>query len=187
MKVRFRLLFLACLTVCFAGLLSAQDAPPPVEQVPADKSAPPPADNREKPPRTDNIGADESSSRETRIDVAPPSNDTKSHPEADLGDSDVGEFTPYNPMKALKDIEVGDYYAKRENYHASISRYREALEFKPHDAEATFKLAEVLSKTGDVTEARENYEAYLKILPNGPYAKKAKEALSKLKDKPAPH
>ena len=44
---------------------------------------------------------------------------------------------------------------------------------------------EVLNKTGDVAGARENYEAYLKILPNGPYAKKAKEALSKLKDKPA--
>jgi Flp pilus assembly protein TadD len=87
-------------------------------------------------------------------------------------------------MKALKDIEVGDYYAKRENYHAAVSRYREALEFKPHDAEATFKLAEVLNKTGDAAGARENYESYLKILPNGPYAKKAKEALGKLKDKP---
>jgi len=33
------------------------------------------------------------------------------------------------------------------NYNAAISRYREALDFKPHDAEATFKLAEVLNKT----------------------------------------
>ncbi len=87
-------------------------------------------------------------------------------------------------MKAMKDIEVGDFYVKKENYPAAISRYREALEFKPHDAEATFKLAEVLNKTGDVAGATEDYEAYLKILPNGPYAKKAKEALSKLKEKP---
>ncbi len=88
-------------------------------------------------------------------------------------------------MKAMKDVEIGDFYYKKENYQAAISRYREALEFKPHDAEATFKLAEVLNKTGDTAGAIENYQAYLKILPNGPYAKKAHEALDKLKAKPA--
>ena len=50
-------------------------------------------------------------------------------------------------MKAMKDVEVGDYYYKQENYKAAISRYREALEVKPHDAEATYKLAQVLDKT----------------------------------------
>lgn len=88
-------------------------------------------------------------------------------------------------MKAMKDIEVGDYYYKRDNYRAAISRYREALEYKPHDAEATFKLAEALNKSGDATDAGENYRAYLKILPSGPYAKKAKEALSRLKTAPS--
>jgi len=109
----------------------------------------------------------------------------KAHPEAGLGNGDIDEFTPYNPMKAMKDVEVGDFYYKKENYNAAISRYREALDFKPHDAEATFKLAEVLNKTGDTAGATENYQAYLKILPDGPYAKKAHEALSKLKEKMA--
>ncbi len=162
------------------GVCAAQDAPPPVEQLPTDKSAPPPSDNRKLPPRSDSVPADESSSSQTQIDISPPANDAKSHPEANLGDSGVDEFTPYNPMRALKDIEVGDFYFKRENYQAAISRYREALEYKPHDAEATYKLAEVLNKTGDLAGAKENYEAYLKILPNGPYAKKSREALSKL-------
>ncbi len=153
-----------------------------MEQVPVDKSAPPPKDNRKAPPRSDNLGPGESSSKQTEIDVSPPSDD-KSHPGADLGDSDVNEFTPWNPMKAMKDIEVGDFYVKKENYNAAISRYREALEYKPHDAEATFKLAEVLNKTGDRAGAIENYEAYLKTLPNGPYAKKAQESLAKLKEK----
>ena len=88
-------------------------------------------------------------------------------------------------MKALKDIEVGDFYFKKENYHAAISRYREALEYKPQDAEATFKLAEALNKSGDAAGATENYEAYLRILPNGPFARKAKEALSQLQAKHA--
>ena len=89
-------------------------------------------------------------------------------------------------MRAMKDVEVGDFYVRvKKNYPAAISRYREALEFKPHDAEATFKLAEVLNKTGDTAGAVENYEEYLKILPDGPYAKKAREELDKLKQKTA--
>ena len=185
MLVALRYLWLALLCVGLTGAALAQDAPPPVERLPTDKSAPPPKDNTRNPPRSDNVPAGESSSKQTQIDVSPPSNDTKSHPEAGLGDSeesDVNEFTPYNPMKALKAVEVGDWYYKQENYKAAISRYREALEYKPHDAEATFKLAEVLNKTGDTAGAKENFEAYLKILPNGPYAKKSREALSKLKD-----
>jgi tetratricopeptide (TPR) repeat protein len=180
MKVRFRFLFLAIACLFVTILAVAQDAPPPVEQVPTDKSAPPPSDNRKLPPRSDNVPAGESSSKQTQTDVSAPANDASSHPEADLSNGDVDEFTPYNPMKAMKDVEVGDFYYKRESYAAAISRYREALEFKPHDAEATFKLAQALNKTGDAAGARENYEAYLKILPDGPYAKKSKEALAKL-------
>jgi len=177
MDVRFGRLTLVLLCLCFAGAASAQQ--PPVEKVPVDKSAPPPPDNRESPPRSD-----ESSSKQTQIDISSPSDDLKKHPAAELDDADANEFTAWNPMKAMKDVEVGDFYYKQENYRAAISRYREALEYKPHDAEATFKLAEALSKTGDETGAAENYKAYLKILPNGPYARKAHEALEKLKAKP---
>lgn len=173
------------LCLCLAGIAAAQDGAP-VEQVPTDKSSPAPKDNAKAPPRSDNVPVGESSSATTRIDVSPPSNDTKSHPESGLDASaDVDEFTPYNPMKALKAVEVGDWYYKQQNYKAAISRYREALDFKPHDGEATFKLAEVLNKTGDLPGAVENYEDYLKVLPNGPHAKKAKEALEKLKAKTA--
>jgi tetratricopeptide (TPR) repeat protein len=182
MGVRFRYLILAVLCAWFTGIAVAQDQQP-VETVPTDKSAPPPKDNRRAPPRSDNIPPDESSSKQTEIDISPPSDDAKKHPESELGDSagEVNEFTPYNPMKAMKAVEVGDFYVKKENYSAAISRYREALEYKPHDAEATFKLAEVLNKTGNTAEATENYEAYLKMLPAGPYAKKAHEALAKMK------
>ncbi len=185
MNVRFRFLFLAVFCLCLVGLAAAQDDKP-VEQVPTDKSSPAPKDNAKAPPRSDNVPVGESSSTQTQIDISPPSNDTKSHPESGLdAESDVDEFTPYNPMKAMKSVEVGDWYYKQENYKAAISRYREALDFKPHDAEATFKLAEVLNKTGDLPGATENYEEYLKLLPDGPHAKKAREALEKLKEKTA--
>src|SRR5579864_9565945 len=171
MSVRFQLLLLAIACMVLAGASLAQDAPP-VERLPADKSASPPADNRKSPPRSDQVSDNESSSKQTEIDISPPAGDAAAHPEAELG-TGTDEFTPYNPMKAMKDIEVGDFYFKQENYRAAISRYREALEFKPGDAEATFKLAEALTKTGDTSEAIENYQQYLKTLPNGPYARKA--------------
>lgn len=184
MIVRYLYLLLAIVFVALSGIAVAQDGAP-VEQVPVDKSATAPKDNAKSPPRSDKVPPDESSSKQTQIDVAAPANDEKAHPEAGLGAGDADEFTPYNPMKAMKDVEVGDFYYKKENYGAAISRYREALEFKPHDAEATFKLAEALAKTDDIAGAKENYEAYLKILPNGPHVKRAREAVTNLKDKSA--
>ena len=96
------------------------------------------------------------------------------------GPSDVQELRPYNPHKADKDVEVGDFYFKRANYRAAESRYAEALEYMPHHAEATYKLAESQEKLGKPAEARANYEKYLKILPRGPFAELAKKALARL-------
>jgi Flp pilus assembly protein TadD len=84
-------------------------------------------------------------------------------------------------MRAMKDVEVGDFYYKAENYRAALSRYREALEYKPHDAVATFKLAQALEKTKDFEQARSRYEEYLAILKDGPSAGEAKKAIERLK------
>lgn len=135
--------------------------------------------------------AQESSSHDTRIDISPPKDDAKNHPnsksavadleEADKPDaSDIQEFRPWNPMKALKDIEVGDYYFKRKNYKAALDRYKEALYYKDNDAVASFRLAVCQEKIGDKAEARKYYEQYLKILPDGPFAKDAHAALDRL-------
>ncbi len=93
---------------------------------------------------------------------------------------EVRELRPYNPHKADKDVEVGDFYFKRNNYRAAESRYAEALEYMPNHAEATFKLAEAEEKLGKHAQAREHYQKYLKILPEGELAKQAREALTRL-------
>jgi len=126
--------------------------------------------------------SEESSSRNTLIDLSPPKNDAKDHPGAEM-DLGVNEFHPYDPHKAMKNVEVGDYYAKRKNLPAAISRYREALLYKPRDAEATFKLAEALERSGERDEAAEDYQAYLKITPRGDFAEQAKKALERLNEK----
>jgi tetratricopeptide (TPR) repeat protein len=81
----------------------------------------------------------------------------------------------------MKDVEVGDFYFKRKNYHAALDRYKEALYYKDNDAVATFRLAVCLEKLGDPAEARKYYEQYLKILPEGPFAKEAQASLERLK------
>jgi len=93
----------------------------------------------------------------------------------------VQEFKVWNPHKADKDVEVGDYYFKRKNYRAALSRYREALYYKYDDAVAMFRLAVCQEKLGDSDEARKAYQAYLKILPHGPSSAEAQQALARLK------
>jgi len=136
-----------------------------------------------------NREAQESSSRDTRVDITPPKGDAKNHPDsrgavADLTPSDDGsdvqEFHPWNPMRAMKDVEVGDYYFKRKNYRAALDRYKEALYWKDNDAVASFRLAVCQEKLGDKSEAKKYYEKYLKILPEGPFAKDAHASLDRL-------
>jgi tetratricopeptide (TPR) repeat protein len=142
---------------------------------------------------------EESSSRDTRIDIRPPKDDDKQHPYskdavsgldlADMSDgkvtgqpdtSGIQEFHPWSPMKAMKDVEVGDFYFKHKNYKAALDRYKEALYYKDNDAVASFRLAVCEEKLGDKDEAKKFYEQYLKILPEGPWAKDAQVALERL-------
>ena len=132
--------------------------------------------------------AEESSSRDTRIDISAPSDDAKKHPNSvdavsdlvvdeNAPASDVQEMRPWNPMKAMKDIEVGDYYFKRRNYRAALDRYKEALYYKDSDAISTFRIAQCEEKIGTKEDAKKYYESYLKILPQGPFAKEAQASI----------
>ena len=130
-------------------------------------------------------GPNESSSRSTIIDLSPPVGDTQDHPDSEIPDeaggvSDTNELHPWNPHRADKDVEVGDYYFKEKNYRGAEGRYRDALLYKPDDAVATYRLAQVFDKTDRPNDARQYYQAYLKILPRGPYASDCHKALERL-------
>jgi tetratricopeptide (TPR) repeat protein len=140
------------------------------------------------PPHSDRPTAREqgqSSSKDTQIDLSAPDNDLSAHPDSEDLTQPTSEFKPWNPHKAMKNVEVGDYYFKQKNYNAAISRYREALEWKPKDAVATFKLAQALEKKGEREDAVANYQAYLKILPNGPSAAESQKAIDRLANQSA--
>jgi Flp pilus assembly protein TadD len=132
------------------------------------------------PPRSDR-SPNESSSKDNPVDLSAPMGDAKSHPNSGIAD-DVLELHTYDPHRAEKDIEVGDFYFKQKNYRAAESRYREALEWKPNDAIATFKLANALEKEGNQPEAEKFYNNYLQIFPDGPSAEECKTAIARMKN-----
>jgi tetratricopeptide (TPR) repeat protein len=87
---------------------------------------------------------------------------------------------PEAEREAQRNRDAGEIYFRDKNYRGSESRFREALRYEPADPVATFELAESLEKLGKRDEARDVYQTYLKILPNGPSAADAKKALKRL-------
>ena len=174
-----RLISVLLLALCWGAWAAAQ-----VDQLPPDPNGPAPS---QAPPRYEHE-AGVSSSHDTKIDLSPPKDDAKDHPKStsavadaeDTAASDVQEMHPWNPHKAAKDIEIGDFYFKRKNYHAALDRYREALEYKPDDALANYRMGECFAKLDNPDEAVTHYQAYLKILPQGPLSGDAHKALEKL-------
>ena len=184
-------LSLIALVLCLCVSLVAQQKPNTSNGTPPDvpqNQAPPRYDDDASPPDPHFPAGEVSSSKDTGVDISPPKDDGAKHPYSRVavdGDDaapayDVQEFHPWDPHRAIKNIEVGDYYLKQKNYRAAESRYREALVYKPDDAIAQLRLGQTLEKVGQLDEARQNYEGYLKILPEGPLAKEAHEGLRRL-------
>lgn len=90
------------------------------------------------------------------------------------------ESYPYDPHRAEKDLEVGNYYLKLKNYRAALERFRDALLYKPGDAEATYGLAVTQERLELIRQAYKSYNRYLEILPNGPRAREAQMAVERL-------
>ena len=183
MRFGIRLLVLGVLATSSCCTLVAQNgstehkSPKPQASDPLPRSE---DDQHSAPP----VGDNESSSRQTQIDISPPKDDAEKHPDSEVGE--VTEMHAWNPHKAQKDLEVGEFYLKRKNYRAAEDRFREALLYKPGDAVATYRLAEVLDLQGQSGEAVKNYEAYLKIPSNGKFTPEAKKALVRLEAKQNP-
>ena len=93
---------------------------------------------------------------------------------------DPSASLPEAEREAQRNRDAGEVYYRDKNYRGSESRFREALRYEPADPVATFELAESLEKLGKRDEARDVYQTYLKILPNGPSAADAKKALKRL-------
>jgi tetratricopeptide (TPR) repeat protein len=180
---RFVLIALASLFLGGWAVAQQQSQPDQDQEQPGQNQAPPRSDQS----REAEVG--ESSSRDTRVDLSPPRDDVKNHPNSGVVDTDpeaepspdVQELHPWNPYRAMKDDEVGEYYFKRKSYRAALARYQDALVWKEKDAVANFRMAQCYEKLDQPDQAIPHYQEYLKILPEGPFAKDAQKALQKLK------
>jgi|SRR5579862_6434161 tetratricopeptide (TPR) repeat protein len=183
--MRFRiplLVFLLC-----AGSCAIAQQQPQADDKPTTRNDAPPRSDQDQGKDAD---AGQSSSRDTQVDLSAPKDDAKNHPNSHVAISDpdeepaaadVQEMHPFNPYRALKDDEVGDFYMKRKSYRAALARYQDALIWKENDAVANFRMAQCYEKLDQPDDAITHYQEYLKILPDGPFAKDARKALEKLK------
>lgn len=89
----------------------------------------------------------------------------------------------FNPMRAIHDVEVGKFYMKRGDLAGAIARFKEAMLYKPHYAEARLLLGQAYEKKDDPQNAITYYKQYLEILPNTPESKKVRERIAALEKK----
>lgn len=170
-----------------AAAQSSQDNQPhitprksPPEPTPKPKPTPLPQEPQEEqpaqtPPGTQAPG--ESSSRESQADFSAQPRAPEPAPATPV---DEGTFLPFDPHRAAKDVEVGNYYLRLKNYRGALERFNDALLYKPNDVEATFGLAVTQEKLDLLTQAYQNYRAYLKIMDSGPHAKECQEAIKRI-------
>lgn len=118
----------------------------------------------------------ESSSKDSQIDL----NASPLHAGGGTRAPEDPNAYPWDPHRAEKDIEVGNYYLKHKNYRAALDRFHDALLYKPNDAEATYGLAVTQERMDLLAQAYKSYSKYLEILPNGPLAPMAKEAMKRI-------
>jgi tetratricopeptide (TPR) repeat protein len=89
-----------------------------------------------------------------------------------------GETTDwvYVNQGPAKSTEIGNFYFKRRNYKAAISRFQEAADTDPHYAPAYLGLGKAYEKLDLDQKALESYRKYLDMLPSDKDAENAKDA-----------
>jgi tetratricopeptide (TPR) repeat protein len=196
-------LALACLPAR-AVPQNQSSTPPNQRSDPNNQNPPPPANPSDTaPPKSPDaappVSPGESSSRKPGDDLPPddvsdatPSDNPPASPPKPKNSKTVkstpppppepvpGQPDPYDPYHANKSVEIGSYYQRRGNLDAAADRYKDAIRYKPDFAKPRLLLAEIYEKKHDYPEAIRYYNEYLKILPNGPEAKRAKERIEKL-------
>jgi hypothetical protein len=86
-----------------------------------------------------------------------------------------------DPEREDEDLTVAKFYVSRGNLQGAYLRGKDAVKTQPDDPDGHWLLADVADKMGKKDEAVTEYEAYLKLDPDGDHVKAAKAALAKLK------
>lgn len=87
----------------------------------------------------------------------------------------------FNPVQSKKEVDVGEFYFKKGDYRAAISRFTEATKWNPGNATAWLRLGDAQEKMKDAKSAQIAYEKFLKLTPDGKNAAEVRKKLEKLK------
>ena len=187
----------AALAACTARAQSTAPAPAAPAQQPAAAPAKPAKDNafpeeQSRAAEKASEAGDRSASdgpAATGADASESSSSRERMKDLDLlGDHDAAASngaggTVNDPQLAKEDIRIGQLYMGSGNYPGAYSRFKEATQVGPGNADAVFYLAEAARKTAHLDEAASNYKLYLDAEPKGKRAKDAKKALVELSGK----
>ena len=83
--------------------------------------------------------------------------------------------------REAEDLTVAKFYRQTGNLQAAYLRSKDAVTMQPDDPEAHFALADAAQRLNKREEAAAEYNAYLKLDPEGDRVKSAQRALSALK------
>ena len=141
-----------------AGWSAAQDSPSPY-------GLPPPFTPKAETP------ADKKAETAAEKAELPPEEDKSNAP----------TVYSFNPVQSQREVTTGDYYFKKGNYTAAVSRYDEATKWNDGNPEAWLRLGEAQEKKSNSKAAREAYQKYLELAPDAKNAAEIKKRLAKLK------
>ncbi len=183
----------------FLGLsAAAQNAPQAAPAAPKAQATPAPAQDNPFPEAESEAAAKDAGAGDKAASDGPAATAPGNEPESSsrtrmkgvdlLGDHDAhasnGAGGVVNDPKLSKeDVRVGQLYMGDGNYTGAYSRFKEATEVGPGNAEAVFYLAEAARKSAHLDEAAANYKLYLDADPKGKHSKDAKRALVELAGK----
>lgn len=100
-------------------------------------------------------------------------------PEEDKGE--IPKQYSFNPLQSKKEVTVGEFYFKKGDYKAAAGRFLEATKWNDGNAEAWLRLGETDEKSKALKSARDAYQKYLQLSPDGKKASEVRQKLEKLK------
>ena len=158
-------------------------APPPKpDDAPSSSSS----SSSSTPPDSSSSSSDDASAGSSSNSPKNPDDDDEDKPKlADKGSSGRRALKVVKPQsdtaRVDEDLSVAKFYGQSGNYMGAYLRAKDAVKTQPDYAEGHFALGEAAKRLKKKDEAVTEFEAYLKLSPDGSEAKAAEKALDELK------
>ncbi|WP_263365874.1 tetratricopeptide repeat protein [Edaphobacter bradus] len=121
---------------------------------------------------SDTDPGDAASSKPADTDAPAPTPGRKKLPKVERIQSDE--------ERAAEDLNVASFYESSGDLNAAYLRAKDAVKYQPNDSDAHFTLAHLAQRLKKRDEAIAEFNAYLKLDPDGLKIKQARKALSEL-------